>query len=204
MPDITLTVSHPSLIQDAVLHRCVRINRFRRERVISFVPPDGRFTLLTYFLRGPCQLPIFVRPSINYTNGTGNVNISVGSKMRDQSKTIEDVKVIIPFPKDMLSSNLTTNAGSVTTVETASGPHREVHWVIPRLPKDKTPVLEGSVLFPTGFKPPHRPTLSVQFNAKSWNTSGLQVEGLDVIDVKYKPFRGVRTATRAGNFTVRL
>mmetsp|Transcript_3552 Transcript_3552/g.4828 ORF Transcript_3552/g.4828 Transcript_3552/m.4828 type:complete len:419 (-) Transcript_3552:244-1500(-) len=202
MPDIVLTVSHPSLIQDAVLHRSVRINRFRRERVVSFVPPDGRFTLLTYFLRGPCQMPVFVRPSINYTNGTGNVNISIGSKMREQ-KPIEDVVLVIPFPKEMLSSNLSTNAGSVTTVETAMGAHKEVHWTIPRLPKDKTPVLEGSVLFPNGFKPTYRPTLVLQFNAKSWNTSGLSVEGLDVVDVKYKPFRGVRTATRAGKFHIR-
>mmetsp|Transcript_13710 Transcript_13710/g.26163 ORF Transcript_13710/g.26163 Transcript_13710/m.26163 type:complete len:419 (-) Transcript_13710:175-1431(-) len=202
MPDITLTVTHPSLIQDAVLHRCVRINRFRRERVVSFVPPDGRFTLLTYFLRGPCQMPIFVRPNITYTNGTGNVNISIGSKMRDQ-KPVEDIKIIIPFPKEMLSSNLTTNVGSVSTVETAAGAHREVHWTVPRLPREKTPVLEGSVLFPTGFKPTYRPTLIVQFNAKMWNTSGLAVDGLNVTDVKYKPFRGVRTATRAGKFHVR-
>lgn len=74
---------------------------------------------------------------------------------------------------------------------------------MPRLPKDKTPLLEGTVLFPAGFKPRYRPTLMVNFNAKSWNTSGLAVEGLNVTDVKYKPFRGVRTQTRAGKFHVR-
>ncbi|GAB5362985.1 hypothetical protein AAMO2058_000845300 [Amorphochlora amoebiformis] len=202
MPDITLTVTHPSLIQDAVLHRCVRINRFRRDRVISFVPPDGRFTLLTYFLRGPAQLPIFVRPSITYTDGSGNVSISIGSKMREY-KAIEDIKVVIPFPKEMLSSNLTANSGSVSTVETATGHHREVHWNLPRIPQNKSPTLEGSVLFPPGFKADYRPTLVVHFNVKMWNTSGLQVDGLNVTDVKYKPFRGVRTATRAGRFHVR-
>jgi len=48
MPDLTLSFSRPSLLDDCSLHRCVRINRYQRERVISFVPPDGNFKLLTY------------------------------------------------------------------------------------------------------------------------------------------------------------
>ena len=28
--------------------RCVRLARWERERVVSFVPPDGRFTLMSY------------------------------------------------------------------------------------------------------------------------------------------------------------
>ncbi|NDF60794.1 MAG: hypothetical protein EB100_06895 [Crocinitomicaceae bacterium] len=36
--------------------------RYAKERVISFVPPDGEFTLLKYKLNGNCQLPIQVHP----------------------------------------------------------------------------------------------------------------------------------------------
>ena len=100
-------------------------------------------------------MPLFVRPNISYTNGSGNVNISLGSKLRD-TKPLEDIKIVIPFPKEMLSSNLTTNTGTISTVEALTGAHREVHWCLPRLPKDKTPVLEGTVLFPTGFKATYR------------------------------------------------
>lgn len=68
-------------------------------------------------------MPIWVRPTINFANGTSTVNVTIGSKMREQ-KPIEDVIISIPFPKEMLSSNLTTNVGAVTVVETASGVHK--------------------------------------------------------------------------------
>ncbi len=48
MPDLLLTFNKPSLLDDCSLHRCVRINRYESERVVSFVPPDGEFTLFTY------------------------------------------------------------------------------------------------------------------------------------------------------------
>jgi AP-3 complex subunit mu len=48
MPDLTLSFTKPTLLDDVSLHRCVRINRYTRERVISFVPPDGQFKLMSY------------------------------------------------------------------------------------------------------------------------------------------------------------
>lgn len=48
MPDLTLTFVNPSVLADAALHRCVRANVWASDRVISCVPPDGQFALLTY------------------------------------------------------------------------------------------------------------------------------------------------------------
>ena len=38
----------PTLIDDCSFHPCVRYNKFERERVVSFVPPDGPFELMRY------------------------------------------------------------------------------------------------------------------------------------------------------------
>ena len=51
VPDLLLTFVDPGLIDDCSFHPCVRYNRFERDRIVSFVPPDGAFELmrLTYF-----------------------------------------------------------------------------------------------------------------------------------------------------------
>lgn len=38
----------PGVIDDCAFHPCVRYARWEREQVVSFVPPDGNFTLMTY------------------------------------------------------------------------------------------------------------------------------------------------------------
>eukprot|EP00461_Guttulinopsis_vulgaris_P007581 UN07630 len=48
VPDLTLALRRNPPIQDISLHRCVRLARYEREQVLSFVPPDGEFTLCSY------------------------------------------------------------------------------------------------------------------------------------------------------------
>ena len=48
MPDLTLIWANPRIIDDASFHPCVRYNRYEMEKIISFIPPDGEFTLMKY------------------------------------------------------------------------------------------------------------------------------------------------------------
>jgi AP-3 complex subunit mu len=48
MPDLTLAFSNASIMDDVGFHPCVRYQRWEQGRVISFVPPDGAFQLMTY------------------------------------------------------------------------------------------------------------------------------------------------------------
>ena len=48
VPDLGLAFSNPDLLDDCSFHPCVRYNRFDRDRVVSFVPPDGVFELMKY------------------------------------------------------------------------------------------------------------------------------------------------------------
>ncbi len=203
MPDVRLTVNQPSLIQDATLHRCVRINRFRQARIVSFVPPDGRFTLLNYFLRGQTQLPLEILPSIEYRRGGGSVRITVKPIARNMKRPFETVKLVIPFPKEMLSSQLKATQGAVRTVESKGAGQREVTWVISKLRDRDTPRLEGTVQFSPDFMPPSRPTILVDFKIQDWNTSGIRVDDIEIKDAKKKNFRGVKVISLAGKYEVR-
>lgn len=43
MPDLAVRFERPGLIKAASLHPCIRVGRWEREHVLSFVPPDGKF-----------------------------------------------------------------------------------------------------------------------------------------------------------------
>jgi AP-3 complex subunit mu len=48
MPEVLLTFEDSSVLGDVSFHPCVRIDRWDRERVLSFLPPDGTFELMRY------------------------------------------------------------------------------------------------------------------------------------------------------------
>lgn len=63
-------------------------------------------------------MPLYVKPQIMFSESGGRVNVMVGPK-NNNTKTIESVVVTIPFPKSILSTNLTANIGSVQYDEQA-------------------------------------------------------------------------------------
>jgi AP-3 complex subunit mu len=200
MPDLTLTFTRSNLLDDCSLHRCVRINRYQRERVISFVPPDGNFKLLSYRVNGINQIPIYVKPNITYKSGSGRVHIMVGAKwIQEKDKSVTDVVIFIPLPKSTINTALTTNVGTVKHDPSS----KLCRWEIGKMPKERTPVLEGNITLPVDFIPDESPTVRAEFQVKMMTVSGLKVDGLAIRGVKYKPFKGVRSVTQAGKFQVR-
>ena len=77
-------------------------------------------------------------------------------------------------------------------------------WRVGRLPKDKTPQLQGSVTLGAGRSSRDLSlSLHVGFTVKSYSSSGLKVASLRVENEEYQPYKGVRSTTRAGAFEVR-
>ena len=58
--------------------------------------------------------PIYVKPQISFSASGGMVNVSCGEKQMSLSKgkQVEDVKVIVPFPKAVSTLNLTCTVGN--------------------------------------------------------------------------------------------
>jgi len=199
MPDLTLVFSNPGILDDVSFHPCVRYQRYEQQKVISFVPPDGTFKLMNYRVKGQLQSPMYVKPQISFNQAGGRVNIMVGTKSV-QGKSVEDVIITIPFPKMVSTVTLSANYGQVQTDDIT----KICKWMIGKLPKDRTPMLEGSVaLAPGGPIPESNPVISVQFKMTMYTSSGLKVDSLAVHNEGYKPFKGVRSLTRAGKFHVR-
>ena len=47
---MTLVFTNPRLLDDVSFHPCVRFKRWENEKILSFVPPDGNFRLISYHI----------------------------------------------------------------------------------------------------------------------------------------------------------
>jgi len=201
MPDLSLVFQNARILDDVAFHRCVRYKTWEGSRVVSFVPPDGDFRLMTYRVKTGVHIPIYVRPQIHFGTTGGSVSVMVGPKHLTD-KTIEDLSLVIPFPQSLSGAkvSLESNFGRVQYDEMT----KICRWDIGKLPKEKSPLLTGNISFGAGQKPPEsRPIIQVGFTVSMWSASGIKVDSLNMRHEDYKPYKGVRTVTKAGRFEVR-
>jgi AP-3 complex subunit mu len=85
VPDLVLNFTNPDVLDDCSFHPCVRYNRFEREKVVSFVPPDGAFELMRYRVHTPGNVsaPCYCTPAISFdaANNQGSITVMLGTKM---------------------------------------------------------------------------------------------------------------------------
>jgi AP-3 complex subunit mu len=203
MPDLTLSFTNPDTIDEVNFHPCVRLSRYERDKVLSFVPPDGKFKLASYSIdtsNGGITLPLYVKPQIHFSGSTGRVNIMVGPKSTLGGRTIEDVVITIPFTKNVATTNLSVNHGTAHFDDAS----KCLRWEIGKVPKERSPCLNGGVTLMPGTETPESgPTILVDFKIVMLSASGLKIDALTMSGEKYKPYKGVRFVTKAGRFQVR-
>jgi AP-3 complex subunit mu len=203
MPDLTLAFTNPAIIDEVNFHPCVRLSRYERDRVMSFVPPDGKFKLASYSVNttgSSVILPLYVKPQIHFSGTSGRVNVMVGPKSNLAGRTIEDVVISIPFSKGIANTNLSVNHGTAHFDDAT----KCLRWDIGKVPKDKSPCLTGGVTLAPGAETPESgPTIIVDFKIVMFSASGLKIDALTLSGEKYKPYKGVRFVTKAGRFQVR-
>lgn len=200
MPDLTLSFMNPRLLDDVSFHPCIRFKRWEVERVVSFIPPDGHFRLLSYQIGAQhmVALPVYVTPQFTFAEGTGKFNIKLGPK-QTMGKNVEEVKVTIPMPKCVTNVNPTCTFG----LPSYDPVNRIVTWNIGRVMPQKYITMNGTVSLQAGEVPDSNPTMTVEFKISQLAVSGLKVNRLDMYGEKYKPFKGIKYITRAGKFQVR-
>lgn len=203
MPDLTLSFMNPRLLDDASFHPCVRFKRWESERVLSFIPPDGNFTLMSYHVSAQnlVAIPVYVKQSISFfeSGSCGRLDLTVGPK-QTMGKSVEGVMITIHMPKAVLSANLIATQGNYTYDLST----KVLVWDIGKLNPQKLPNLKGSLSLQAGApKPEENPSLNINLKIQQLAISGLKVNRLDMFGEKYKPFKGVKYVTKAGKFQVR-
>lgn len=198
LPDLTLSFGNPSILNDVRFHPCVRFRPWESNQILSFVPPDGQFKLMSYRVKKLKNTPIYVKPQLSSDSGTCRINVLVGIR-NDPGKTIDSISVQFQLPPCILSADLTSNHGTVNILA-----NKTCCWSIGRIPKDKSPSMSGTLVLETGLERLHvSPNFLVSFRIMGVALSGLKIDNLDLKNLPARPYKGFRALTRAGEYEVR-
>ncbi|CEM29401.1 unnamed protein product [Vitrella brassicaformis CCMP3155] len=224
LPDLTLTVKNPSLLDNSSFHPCVRLHRYERDKVLSFVPPDGEFTVCRYWLSDPTlQPPINLQPSLTLMQTSGRLELRVGPKLSvgmvggtgggtaHTQAVLEKVSITIPMPEFVSGATLTATAGTIKYKSDT----RAIVWSIPKLSSDQQPpshYAEGTLTYDGAKEGSYgrvapqelKCVADVSFLVKGWAISGVKLDTLEVSSVSYQPYKGCRYSTQAGHIEYRL
>ncbi|KAJ3045410.1 AP-3 complex subunit mu-2, partial [Rhizophlyctis rosea] len=85
----------------------------------------------------------------------------------------------------------------------------QVRWTVGKVSPDfgvtGVPVLSGSIYMENSDESiPLVNTISVDFKINMHTSSGLRIDSLQVHNEPYKPYKGVRTLTKAGRYQIRI
>lgn len=202
MPDLNLSFVNPRILDDVSFHPCVRYKKWDTEKVLSFIPPDSSFRLMSYHVNSQTvPIPIYIRQNIHLKSGEqGKLDITVGPKTT-LGHPLENVKLEILFPKSVVNCSLITTQGKYVFDQNT----KILNWDIGKIDVQKLPNIRGSVITCQGSANESMPSINVQFTISQVALSGLRVNRLDIYgDLKYRPFKGVKYVTKAGKFQIRL
>lgn len=230
VPDLVLSFVDPHLIDDCSFHPCVRYNKFEREKVVSFVPPDGTFELMRYRVntQGKVSAPCYCQPqlSFEYANNQGSISVIVGLKAqntlifpggkRPSPMVAEDVEIVIPFSRSVRTTNLKVTVGTILFDEAS----KVARWTVGKLVENKYPQLNGTIILqpnshsmassssgglggPMGQGADEAPPIQMHWKVPMASVSGLAIASLQLLNERYKPYKGVRTLAKSGKFHIR-
>mmetsp|Transcript_11137 Transcript_11137/g.34014 ORF Transcript_11137/g.34014 Transcript_11137/m.34014 type:complete len:441 (-) Transcript_11137:86-1408(-) len=203
VPDLQIKFKNPQLLEECRFHPSVRYLKYASERIVSFVPPDGGFKLMSYKINSQAArsvqktiIPFYVKPQITYTKESGRISIMAGIK-GENGKIPEQVSIKIPLPSTTTTCDISSTVGSV---EVKKGTGTAI-WRIGKLKRDRPACLNATIACTNATS--ESPTFEVSFQLQGQALSGLEVDSMEVSNVKYKPYKGVRYITRSGFFQIR-
>jgi AP-3 complex subunit mu len=177
IPDITLALSPPTIVSTPSFHPCIRLSRWTKSPgTVSFIPPDGSFTLLEYGTPEVSYIDLPFRVETKLED-TGDFEI----RLMPGGKKIDDLTVTIP-----LNSTITGTANTRPSRGDFFKTSSSLVWTIP---KDKTSAgvlgagrpgyaLKGQFTGDENLILPSN--VVVQCACQGWLASGISVSGLRV------------------------
>ncbi|CUA76835.1 AP-1 complex subunit mu [Rhizoctonia solani] len=210
-PDLSFSLSNSKALHDYSFHPCVRLQKFLQTKQLSFVPPDGNFTLLTYQLpvpspnpAAPPPLPIQLKSDVSLHERGGSFEIIVTAR---SSKMLENVCVEFKLGDSATGAEcthtgpggqsagggfgaLSVNGGSVRW---GYDPQTKgLKWEIPSL-TNMAQHLKGTFTSSDGAPRPSR-SFVVTFEIPQHSLSTVKIDQLRISGESYKPYKGVRSS----------
>lgn len=209
MPDVVLRLAGTESFDDVSFHKCIRNSRYEADRTISFIPPDGTFTLLRYRSKPlhNFQPSFYVNPQITYHDKGGRINVMVGLRhggmhLKDEEKNVHKLVITIPMPNQTDAISVASCTHGTCTFDAM---RKQVVWRVGHLTAATTS-LSADVMFKPGSADVTNgasETVQVVFQIPNYSVSGTRVSSVSVPNESYKPFKGVKYMTKAGRYSIR-
>ena len=121
------------------------MEEFENNKKIIFIPPDGEFELMTYFIKTNVK-PLFTVTidTIKYNKSVGEFVVTVTSNFKKKS-IANDVKIHVPIPCDATNPVIKSREGIVKY----SLDNDCIEWEIPYLRGEELIVMDYSFRLPT-------------------------------------------------------
>ncbi|CCW61967.1 unnamed protein product [Phytomonas sp. EM1] len=189
-------------LEDFKFHSCVKLNLFESERIISFIPPDGKFELFSYRLCKKLLSPVMVTCQVTRF-GTSRVQISAVVRTMYPPKVAANMlEILIPIPADADSPFSSCShglfhydAGSnflVWNLHSVSGKREfncTVQFHLPSVRSDEALA---------------KAPIQVRFEIPYFVPSGFQIRYVKVTEKSnYESLAWVRYLTRSGDYQIR-
>ncbi|KAF9224333.1 clathrin adaptor mu subunit [Gyrodon lividus] len=203
MPDLLLSLTNPNVMTECAFHPCVRLQRWTREKILSFVPPDGKFVLAEYqygppqgALVGNVPVPLALKPNITVGEFGGTFTVTFSSRTM---KIMENVRIELCLGEDATGAQCTVSSagsgvGSVGGVEGSwmlEQRKKILRWEIPSMHSSGSWVLRGSWTSKAKVpRPAH--AFQISFEVPTHSFSSLKVDQVRLSGETYKMFKGVR------------
>lgn len=190
-------------IEDVKFHQCVRLPEFEEKKIISFVPPDGQFDLVTYRVHSDVLKPLFLVDYKFKNHSNSRLEIMVKIKANFKAKlAAHKVELKIPVPRDVDSPKFHYNKGKLKYVPTED----YIRWKFHKIEGGKEYVMVSELMLPSIFDESslqhfRKVPINVKFEMQGLVTSGLQVKYLKIHEpnIEYKSYPYVRYITRSGD-----
>lgn len=190
-------------MEDIKFHQCVRLSKFENEKLITFIPPDGEFTLMSYRLSSSQFLmkPLILVNCKTKVHKHSRIEIVCTVKAQIKKKsTANNVEVVIPIPEDADTPKFLPEYGSVKWIPEKSC----LIWKLKTFPGGKQFSMRAELGLPAVTDPESimsKKPIKVNFSIPYFTTSGIQVRYLRINEPKlqYQSYPWVRYITQSGD-----
>ncbi|ETW05487.1 hypothetical protein H310_03250 [Aphanomyces invadans] len=198
------------VLDDCNFHECVQLDEFERDRVLTFTPPDGEFTVMNYRLTGEFRAPFKIFPYVEESSPT---KVEVVLKIRaDMPDTNYGANVIIRFPVPASTQSVTTDLGNNGAGQLAEYRENEnqVRWAIKRFNGGAEFTLRAKITLkePNPHVRREIGPISMNFEIPMYNVSTLQVRYLRIPEHARHPNyvykRWLRYVTQSNSYVCRV
>lgn len=192
-------------LDDVTFHQCVRLGKFESERMVTFVPPDGDFELMSYRSTDSINLPFKIKSTIKELSKTRIEAEVLVKSLYPNNLFGTNIKIIIPTPKNTAICKCVSGVGKAKYNPDVGG----IQWKIRRFPGSSESLMRASIQLIANASLKDvawsRPPISMEFTVPMFTASGLKISFLRVVEKSgYQAVRWVRYITKGGSYLHRI